>query len=185
MRHADAKGAIEPLQKAIQSAPEYALAHSALAEAWSILGYDDRAQAEEQKALSLAGALSAENRGLIQGRLYEFASDWDRAATYYLSLRTLYQDDLDYGLRQANAQIRGGKPKDAFATISDLRAIPGPAGEDPRIDLRAAEAAEMMGDFKAQEAAAARAAEKAERQGSRRAGSKREVASMHGSGEPG
>ena len=168
LRHADAKGAIEPLQKAIQSAPEYALAHSALAEAWSILGYDDRAQAEEQKALSLAGALSAENRGLIQGRLYEFASDWDRAATYYLSLRTLYQDDLDYGLREANAQIRGGKPKDALATISDLRAIPGPAGEDPRIDLRAAEAAEMMGDFKAQEAAAGRAAEKAERQGSRR-----------------
>ncbi len=168
LRHADAKGAIEPLQKALQSAPEYALAHSALAEAWSILGYDDRAQAEEQKALSLAGALSAEDRGLIQGRLYEFASDWDRAATYYLSLRTLYQDDLDYGLRQANAQIRGGKPKDALATISDLRAIPGPAGEDPRIDLRAAEAAEMMGDFKAQEAAAARAAEKAERQGSRR-----------------
>ena len=168
LRRMDAKGAIEPLQKAIQKAPEYALAHSALAEAWSILGYDDRAQAEEQKALSLASALSAEDRGLIQGRLYEFASQWDKAATFYLSLRTLYQDDLDYGLRQANAQIRGGKPKDALATISDLRAISGPAGEDPRIDLRVAEAAEMLGDFKSQEAAASRAAEKAEHQGSRR-----------------
>jgi eukaryotic-like serine/threonine-protein kinase len=168
LRSTDAKGAIEPLQKAISESPEYALAHSALAEAWSILGYDDRAQAEEQKALSLAGSLSAEDRGLIQGRLYEFASDWDKAATYYLSLRTLYQDDLDYGLRQANAQVRGGKPKEALVTISDLRAIPGPTGEDPRIDLRAAEAAEMLGDFKSQEAAASRAAEKAERQGSRR-----------------
>jgi serine/threonine protein kinase/tetratricopeptide (TPR) repeat protein len=168
LRRMDAKGAIDPLQKAIKESPEYALAHSALAEAWSILGYDDRAQNEEQKALSLAGSLSAEDRGLIQGRLYEFASDWDKAATYYLSLRTLYQDDLDYGLRQANAQVRGGKPKDAMATISDLRAIAGPAGEDPRIDLRAAEAAEMLGDFKAQEASASRAAEKAERQGSRR-----------------
>jgi len=59
-------------------------------------------------------------------------------------LRTLYQDDLDYGLRQANAQIRGGKPKDALATISALRAISGPAGEDPRIDLRLAEATEML-----------------------------------------
>jgi serine/threonine protein kinase len=164
LRRVDAKGAIEPLQKAIQNAPEYALAHSALAEAWSILGYDDRAKDEEQKALSLAGALSAEDRGLIQGRLYEFASEWDKAATYYLSLRTLYQDDLDYGLRQANAQIRGGKPRDALGTISDLRAIPSPAGEDPRIDLREAEAAEMLGDFKTQEAAASRAAEKAEHQ---------------------
>jgi tetratricopeptide (TPR) repeat protein len=168
LRRMDANGAIEPLQKAIKESPDYAVAHSALAEAWSILGYDDRAKDEQQKALSFAGSLSAEDRGLIQGRLYEFASDWDKAATYYLSLRTLYQDDLDYGLRQANAQIRGGKPKDALATISDLRAIPGPAGEDPRIDLRAAEAAEMLGDFKSQDSNASRAAQKAERQGSRR-----------------
>ncbi|HEY4879794.1 MAG TPA: protein kinase [Candidatus Acidoferrales bacterium] len=168
LRRMDANGAIEPLQKAIKESPEYALAHSALAESWSILGYDDRAKDEQQKALSFAGSLSAEDRGLIQGRLYEFASDWDKAATYYLSLRTLYQDDLDYGLREANAQIRGGKPKDALATISDLRAIPGAAGEDPRIDLRAAEAAEMLGDFKSQDSDAARAAEKADRQGSRR-----------------
>jgi tetratricopeptide (TPR) repeat protein len=168
LRGMDAKGAIESLQKATQKAPEYALAHSAMAEAWSLLGYDDRALTEEQKALSFAGSLSAEDRGLIQGRLYEFASEWDKAATYYLSLRTLYQDDLDYGLRQANAQVRGGKPKEALATISELRGVPGSAGEDPRIDLRAAEAAEMMGDFKAQEASAARASEKATHQGSRR-----------------
>jgi serine/threonine protein kinase/tetratricopeptide (TPR) repeat protein len=168
LRRMDANGAIEPLQKAIKESPEYALAHSALAESWSILGYDDRAKDEQQKALAFAGSLSAEDRGLIQGRLYEFASDWDKAATYYLSLRTLYQDDLDYGLREANAQIRGGKPKDALATISDLRAIPGAAGEDPRIDLRAAEAAEMLGDFRSQDSDAARAAEKAEGQGARR-----------------
>ena len=168
LRRMDAKNAIEPLQKAIQQAPEYALAHSALAEAWSILGYDDRARAEQQKAFSLSGSLSAEDRGLIQGRLYEFESEWDKAATYYLSLRTLYQDDVDYGLRQANAQVRGGKPKDALTTIADLRAVPGPGGEDPRIDLRAAEAAEMLGDFKSQEADASRAADKAKTQGSRR-----------------
>ncbi|HEY2121909.1 MAG TPA: protein kinase [Candidatus Acidoferrum sp.] len=168
LRRMDAKGAIEPLQKAIKNAPAYALAHSALAETWSILGYDDRAKDEEQKAFSLADALSAEDRGLIKGRLDEFASEWDKAASLYLSLRTLYQDDLDYGLRQANAQIRGGKPREALTTIADLRAISGPAGEDPRIDLREAEAAEMMGDFKRQEAAASRAAEKAEHQGSRR-----------------
>jgi tetratricopeptide (TPR) repeat protein len=168
LRRMDGRGAIESLQKATQKAPEYALAHSAMAEAWSLLGYDDRALAEEQRALSLAGSLSAEDRGLIQGRLYEFASEWDKAATYYLSLRTLYQDDLDYGLRQANAQVRGGKPKEALATISELRGVPGSAGEDPRIDLRAAEAAEMMGDFKAQDASAARASEKATHQGSRR-----------------
>jgi tetratricopeptide (TPR) repeat protein len=168
LRRMDAKGAIEPLQKAITDSPDFGLAHSALAEAWSVLGYDDRAKSEEEKALALAGNLPAEDRGLIEGRLYEFSSEWDKAATYYLSLRTLYRDDLDYGLRQANAQIRGGKPKEALATISDLRALPGSIGEDPRIDIREAEATEMLGDFKAQAEAASRAAEKAERQGSRR-----------------
>ncbi len=168
LRQMDAKGAIDPLGKAIQSAPEYALAHSALAESWSILGYDDKAKDEEKKALAKAEALSREDKGLIQARLYEFESDWNKAADYYHALLTLYPDDLDSGLRLANAQIRGGKPKDALETISNLRTIFGSAGEDPRIDIRAAEAAEMMGDFKAQESAAARAAEKAEHQGSRR-----------------
>lgn len=168
LRRMDAKGAVELLQKVVDKSPDFALGHSALAEAWSILGYDDRALEQEQKALALAGSLPTEDRGLIQGRSYEFASEWDKAATYYLSLRTLYQDDLDYGLRQANAQIRGGKPKEAQATLAELRSIPGVAADDPRIELREAEAAEMIGDFKAQEAAAAKAAASASRQGSRR-----------------
>ncbi len=105
---------------------------------------------------------------MIQGRLYEFSSQWDKANTHYLSLRTLYPGDIDYWLRQANAQIRGGKPQDALTTLSELRATPGPAGQDPRIDLSEADAAEMLGDFKRQDAAASRAAEKATAQGMRR-----------------
>jgi serine/threonine protein kinase/Tfp pilus assembly protein PilF/TolB-like protein len=168
LRAFDAMGAVDPLHKAIKEEPGYALAHSALAEAWSALGYDQRAKEEDAIALPLAKSLSAEDQGMIQGRLYEFSSQWDKAATYYLSLRTLYQGDIDYGLRQANAQIRGGKPQDALTTLSELRATPAAAGQDPRIDLSEADAAEMMGDFKRQEAAASRAAEKATAQGMRR-----------------
>lgn len=168
LRAFDAMGAVDPLQKAIKEDPGYALAHSALAEAWSTLGYDQRAKDEDTTAFNLAGSLSAEDRGMIQGRLYEFSSQWDKANTHYLSLRTLYPGDIDYGLRQANAQTRGGKPQDALATISELRTTPGAAGQDPRIDLSEADAAEMLGDFKRQDAAAARAAEKATAQGMRR-----------------
>lgn len=164
----DAQGAVDPLQRAVKKEPNYALAHSALAEAWSALGYDQRAKDEDTLALSLAGSLSAEERGMIQGRVYEFSSQWDKAATYYLSLHTLAQDDIEYGLRQANAQIRGGNPKAALTTISELRTTPGPAGQDPRIDLAEADAAEMLGDFKDEEAAAARAADKANQLGIRR-----------------
>jgi tetratricopeptide (TPR) repeat protein/TolB-like protein len=168
LRAFDAMGAVEPLQKAIKEEPDYALAHSALAEAWWTLGYDQRAKDEDAKAWSMAGSLSSEDRGMIQGRLYEFSSQWDKAATHYLSLLTLNQEDIDYGLRQANAQIRGGKPQDALTTLSELRATPGAAGQDPRIDLSEADAAEMLGDFKRQDAAASRAAEKATAQGMRR-----------------
>lgn len=164
----DAQGAVEPLEKAIKEEPDYALAHSALAEAWSALGYDQKAKDEDTRALHLAGSLSPEERGMIQGRLDEFSSQWDKAATFYLSLKTLNEDNIDYGLRQANAQIGGGNPKAALATIADLRATPGAAAEDPRIDLAEADAAEMLGDFKQQQAAAARAADKASQHGMRR-----------------
>jgi tetratricopeptide (TPR) repeat protein/TolB-like protein len=168
LRAFDAMGAVEPLQKAIKEEPGYALAHSALAQAWSTLGYDQRAKDEDTTALNLAGSLSAEDRGMIQGRLYEFSSQWDKANTHYLSLRTLYPGDIDYWLRQANAQTRGGKPQDALTTLSELRATPGPAAQDPRVDLSEAEAAQTLSDFKRQEAAASRAAEKATAQGMRR-----------------
>lgn len=168
LRRFDALGAKELLEKAVQQDPNYALAHSALAEAWSALGYDERAKEEDAKALPLSKSLSREEQGLIKGRLDEFSSHWGDAATVYLSLSTIYEGNIDYGLRGANAEIRGGKPQDALKTLADLRATSGAAGQDPRIDLSEADAAEMMGDFKRQEAAASRAAEKATAQGMRR-----------------
>lgn len=167
LRQFDALGAIEPLKKAIAADAKFALAHSALAQAWSTLGYDERARDEQQRAAALAGALSAEERGLIQGRADELESHWDKAATYYLSLKTLYPGEIEYGLLEANALTRGGKPKDAMQALSDLRKTPGPAGQDPRIDLRTAEAAEWLGDSRLQETSAAAAAQKATQIGAR------------------
>ncbi|HTS12991.1 MAG TPA: protein kinase [Candidatus Limnocylindrales bacterium] len=168
LRNFDAKGAADLLQKAVKQDDSSALAHSALAEAWSALGYDQRAKDEDTKALAHADGLSPENKGLIQGRIAEFSSQWDDAANYYNSLKTLYSGGIDYGLRQAAAQTRGGHAKDALATLSALRATPGQAGEDPRIDLAEADADEALGDFTHQEAAAARAEEKATKAGMRR-----------------
>jgi len=165
LNHFDALGAKELLEKAVKQDGNYALAHSALAEAWATLGYDDRAEKEESIALPLSSSLSREEQGMIQGRLDEFSSRWNDAATMYLSLRMLYPGNLDYGLRQASAQVRGGNPKAALDTVSELRGSAGPSGEDPRIDLAQADAEEMLGDFKEQEAVASRAAAKATQRG--------------------
>src|SRR5262249_13055541 len=58
MRGFDALGARDLLQKAIVSEPDFALGHSALADAWVALGYDAKGQEEARRAYDLSGKLS-------------------------------------------------------------------------------------------------------------------------------
>src|SRR4029077_11462291 len=55
--HFDPQGAVPLFERAISSEPDYALAHAALASAWSTLGYESRARDEAQKAMAPASAL--------------------------------------------------------------------------------------------------------------------------------
>ena len=54
LRVFDALGARDLLEKAVVADPEYSLAHSALAAAWSSLGYDEKAKAEAKRAFELS-----------------------------------------------------------------------------------------------------------------------------------
>ena len=153
------------LEKAIAADPRHALAHSALAEAWSGLGWDEKALAEAQKAFDLSGDLARETRLGIEGRYRAMSNDWDRAIEIYRSVFTFFPDDLDAGLRLAAAQRRGGHPNDAFATIDALRRDH-PAG-DPRLDLAEAETARAVSHFPRARSAATRAAEAGEKQNAR------------------
>jgi tetratricopeptide (TPR) repeat protein len=76
---------------------------------------------------------------------------------------------VEYGLRLAEAQTWGGAPKDAVATLSGLRKLPPPLGQDPCIDLAEAiaQGASGLGDFKISVQAAAAAAQKANAMGDR------------------
>src|SRR5262249_54990680 len=53
------------LQKAVTADPNHALAHSALAAAWALLGYDEKASRSAKKAFELSTSLSRENRLLV------------------------------------------------------------------------------------------------------------------------
>ena len=145
------------LEKAVAADPRHALAHSALAEAWSGLGWDAKALAEAKAAFDLSGDLSRETRLLVEGRYRSMANQWDRAIEIYRSVFTFFPDNLDYGLLLARAQTRAGRAKDALATLDTLRAaFPVPDG---RIDLAEAETARALSDFPRAEKAAVRAAE--------------------------
>ena len=145
------------LEKAVAADPRHALAHSALAEAWAGLGWDQKALAEAKASFDLSGDLSRETRLLVEGRYRSMANEWDRAIEIYRSLFTFFPDNLDYGLLLARAQTRASRPKDALATLDALRAaFPVPDG---RIDLAEANTARALSDFPRAEKAAARAAE--------------------------
>jgi tetratricopeptide (TPR) repeat protein/tRNA A-37 threonylcarbamoyl transferase component Bud32 len=167
LRVFDAMGARGLLEKAVAADPRYALAHAALAEAWSRLGYDRQASEAAKRAFELSATLPREERFLVEGRYRETTREWDKTIEVYRTLRSFFPDNLDYGLRLAAAQTSGGKGKDALATVEALRKLPPPASDDPRIDLAEATAAWELSDYRRQHAAAAKAIAKGSAQGAR------------------
>ena len=161
LRVFDATSARDLLQQAVAADPNHALAHSALAAAWSLLGYDEKARLSAKSAYELSASLSREDRLLIEARYREASKEWDNAAGSYRTLFGFFSDNLEYGLLLARAQTRGGKGKEALATVESLRRLPPPVGNDARIDLAASEAWRSLGDFKQGQALAAQAVQKA------------------------
>jgi len=167
LRLFDAPEARVLLQKAVAADPQYPLAHSALAAAWSALGYDARAKEEAKKAFDLSGNLSREERLSVEGRYRETTQDWDKATEIYRTLFNFFPDNLDYGLRVASVATSAGKGKEALVAVEALRKLAAPARDDPRIDLAEAAAARSLSANKQAQAAAAKAAVKGGELGSR------------------
>ena len=97
----------------------------------------------------------------MEGRYRETAKNWEKAIEIYRALFAFFPDSLDYGLALAQAQVSGGKGKDALETVEALQKLPPPLGDDPRIDLAEARAAESLGDYRRDQASCVRAAQKA------------------------
>lgn len=109
LRVLDALGAKALLLQAVGADPGSPLAHSALAEAWSKLGYDAKAKEEAKSAFQLAGDLSREERLSVEARYRETAGEWNKAVEIYRGLFAFVPDNLEYGLRLANGQVAAGR----------------------------------------------------------------------------
>jgi serine/threonine protein kinase/tetratricopeptide (TPR) repeat protein len=167
LRSFDYMAARDFLRQAAVADPSFALAHSALAGAWSQLGYDDNAKTEAKRAFELSKGLSRQDSLSIEGQYREVSGEFDKAVEIYRSMWTFFPDDLDYGLRLAAAQVTAGQGQAALATVRSLRNLPQPLRDDPRIDLAEARAAGSLSNFKQQYSASIAATEKAKRQSSR------------------
>ena len=157
----------ELLENAITMDPEFPLARAALAAAWSDLGYDEQALAAATEARRRSGRLSRSEQLLIEGLERRLSRDWPRATEIARTLWHFYPDDLEHGLRLAQVELEAGESTATLATIAELRLLSSPSGEDPRIDIVEARAAEALSDFHRQLAVAERAATRAEAAGSR------------------
>lgn len=166
LRRYDAVAARDLFERAIAIEPAHAVLHGALADAWTRLGYDARAAAEAEKAVELSPGLPRETRMLLEAQHAASRNDHAKAVEGYAALFAFYPDDVDHGLKLIQAQSVAGRNDDVLQTVARLRALPPPAGEDPRLDIAEARTRLARGESALAIDAAERAARKAAGAGS-------------------
>jgi tetratricopeptide (TPR) repeat protein len=158
LRRFDAISARDLLEKAVALDREHAPTYSGLAEAWSVLGYDDKAKEQAKRALEFSSKSSREERFLIEGRSHELLAELPAAIENYRALFQYFPDRVDYGLFLIRAQVANGGAKQAEGTLADLRKLKVSEADAARIDLAEANIAQAQSDFKRAQALAERGA---------------------------
>lgn len=167
LRMFDSLAARDSLVQAVAREPSFPLAHAALSQVWSTLGYDARAREEAKLANDLASDLPPEQRVMVEARYHETIGEWDNAAGIYRALFALHPDEVDYGLRLAGAQVAANHGTDASASLRELRKAAPASAEDPRLDIAESQVAGLASDHARQISAAERAIAKARASGAR------------------
>ncbi len=167
LRQLDALGARDLLERAAAEDPDSPLIHAALGECWASLGYDEKAREETRQAFELSKGLPRERGLSVEARYRETTGEWDKAVEIYRALVAFFPDNLDYGLRLAEALAFAGRGGQALETLAALRRLPAPSSEDPRIDLADAGIAQALGDTRRELKAAEQARAKGAARGAR------------------
>jgi eukaryotic-like serine/threonine-protein kinase len=165
LRQLECLEAKDLLEEALALAPDHPLLHSALSEAWDRLGTDRKAREHAGRAFALSAGLPRPEHLALEGRYREANGQWDRAVAIYRGLSTFYPDHLEHGLRLVGALCGAEQVDEALAVAGDLRRLPAPDGEDPRIDLAEAAAAVLAADSLRAREAAGRAVRKGAERG--------------------
>ena len=156
LQHYDAARARDELLEAVAEAPGYAPAYAYLAQAWSALGYRDKALAAAEQAAQKAVNLPPEQRLQTEAVVDGAHAEWSKAAAAWLSLAHLRLASIEYRLQAIDAQIAAGAIPGAQATLHELERLPG-AADDPRVELAAARVAAALDDARGSEQHAAAA----------------------------
>lgn len=147
LRNYDPARARDELLEAVAEAPGYPPAYAYLAEAWSALGYRDKALAAAAQAAQHAANLPPEQRLQAEAVVESERSNWIKAVDAWQSLAKLKPLNTEYRLHQIDAQIAAGEARQAQRTLAELRQLPD-AGGDARIELAASRLAAAVDDAK-------------------------------------
>jgi tetratricopeptide (TPR) repeat protein/predicted Ser/Thr protein kinase len=148
MQHYDAAKAREELLQVIAQSPSYAPAYVSLSDAWSALGYREKAVAAAQQAQMRASGLPTEMQLQIDAALQSAKYQWSKASDDWNSLIKLRSNNPEYRLQALQTSLAAGLSGAAQAGLTELRRLPG-AAQDPRVELAAARIACALDDSKA------------------------------------
>ena len=109
LRNYDPARARDELLEAVAEAPGYAPAYVYLAEAWSALGYRDKALAAAGQAAQNAANLPPEQRLQAEAVVESERSNWIKAVDAWQALAKLKPLNPEYRLHQIDAQIAAGR----------------------------------------------------------------------------
>jgi eukaryotic-like serine/threonine-protein kinase len=161
LRNYDAARARDELLEAVAEAPGYAPAYTLLAQAWSALGYRDKALAAAEQAARNAASLPTEQQLQAAAVVESTRGDWSKAADAWQALAKLKPLNPEYRLQTIDAQIAAGATGAAQATLGELRRLPN-AAADPRVELAATRVAGAFDDAKGSEQHASKALRQAQ-----------------------
>ena len=135
LRDADVAAAKDLFLQAEKLAPRFPLVHLMLFRTWGGLGYDQKAAAEIKTAYQLSAGLPETDKLQVEGAYFGSLKELDKAAAAYRALYTLYPDSVDYAEQFIVVLNAAGRREEALAVVKQLRNLPPPASEDPRIDF--------------------------------------------------
>lgn len=150
LRDADVAAAKDLFLQAEKLAPRFPLVHLMLFRTWGGLGYDQKANDEIKRAYQLSAGLPETDKLQIEGAYFQSLKDLDKAAAAYRALYTLYPDSVDYAEQFIVVLNAAGRREEALAVVKQLRNLPPPASEDPRIDFWQAQLISYSGGSAAQ-----------------------------------
>ena len=135
LRDSDVSAAKDLFLQAEKLAPRFPLVHLMLYRSWAGLGYDQKAKAEIRTAYQLSSGLTEVDKLQIEGSYDLSIHDVDKAASAYRALYSLYPDSVDYAQQLIIALNDPAHRDEALAVIKQLRKLPPPESQDPRIDF--------------------------------------------------